>query len=111
MIEILLFMAPIFIAVGIHKSILKSDDKAIDTLLVFGRYLCLINLCSLLVLRLYFQGDFYFDNSIYRLNFIVKYMILNCTFSSIIPIIVAFISKNVSLKFDFKKNGKKNTKK
>lgn len=111
MIEILLFVAPIFIAVGMHNSVLKQDRKLIDTIMIFGKYLCIINLCSLLVLKFYAQEDFYLDTSIYRVNFIIKYMIINCVFASIIPVVVAFISKNFSFKLELKKNDKKNTKK
>lgn len=102
MIEFIIFILPTFIAIIMHDY-LKGKEKSIyEIIKTAGGYCCLNNLICMGILFLYQKNEIYLNEHMHRFNFVFKYFVLACIIGTLLPIVIEFIKKNVSIKFIFK---------
>lgn len=102
MIEFIMFILPTIIAIIIHDNINDREKNIYSILKNVGGYCCLNNLIIMAILFLYQNDEIYLNEHIHRFNFVFKYFVLSCVVATILPIVIEFIKKNVSIKIVFK---------
>lgn len=100
--EFIIFILPIFIAIIVHDYLNNKEKNIYSIIKTFGGYCCLNNLICMSVLFLYQKDEINLNEQINRFNFVFKYFVLACITATILPIVIEFIKKNVSIKFIFK---------
>ena len=102
MIEIIIFVLPTIISLIIHDALKNRENDVYSIIKAFGGYCLLDNLLVMAVLYLYKNGEFYLSENIQRFDFVFKYFVLASVIATVLPVLVEFIKRNVTIKFIFK---------
>ena len=108
MIEIILFILPTFFALIIHDKLNHNEKNLYSIVKTFGGYCCLINLLLMCILFLYRTQDFEIQANMKMFDFTFKYFVLASVVATVLPIILEFIKRNVSLQIVFKEKENEN---
>ena len=82
-----------------------------DLVLKYPFYLMINNLITLVVVYIYSKrAPINIVESFNMLGFTVKYLLISTAISYVIPYIVEFIRKNLTINLDYRKKGKKHEK-
>lgn len=100
--EFIIYILPTFIAIIMHDYLNNKEKSIYSIIKTFAGYCCLNNLICMSVLFLYQREQIYLNEQIDRFDFVFKYFLIACGIATILPIVIEFIKKNVSIKFVFK---------
>lgn len=105
MIQILCLFFPAAISVYIIQNFQKRKTDLVRFIYRYCFYTLAINIIMVFILRVKYP-TLIFNEQVFTINFIFKYLIAAVILSIILPIIYEFLRKNVQVEFIILKNNK-----
>ncbi len=109
MLEILLFVCPSLLALDIYRRLAFNETKKdlVTYLSTFGTFMVLINIASLLVVKIYSNIDDQLLSYLTdRLSFGYRYLIIATIFAVIISFVYDYLEKNFKFRVKVEKSSK-----
>ena len=105
MVNIICLFFPTFISIYILNN--KKRRNRSELLIIYPIYNIFVNLISFIVSSLYIKDQINIVTSFNNLNFVIKYLLLSCFWALLMPSILEFLKKNISVSSLIKKDSKK----
>lgn len=102
MIELVIFILPTFISMVMNDYLNKNEKTIYDIIKTFGEYCCLNNMIAMAGVFIYKGGNVNINQNLEMFGFVFEYFVLAIIIATILPIIIEFIKKNVSINIVFK---------
>lgn len=93
--SIICLFFPAFIALKKSKKDIKKIYTIIENYII---YCLLINFFTMLIIRVFKNGDYIFDSNTFTVRFSFNYILVSCCIAYILPSIIKFIKANFSFK-------------